>query len=199
MKNILFKLYRVCRGLQVPPRDRLSNGIVVACAVATAVLLAACPSSDNGGNTPPDSDGDGVVNDMDVDDDNDGLIEINFLEDLDFVRHNLAGTGYKTTAAGDGVIIGAPKTATTDCGTNSCTADAPIFLCGYELARTLTVSVATDYRSGTVNMDWTDDAGPDTGWIPIANNKGANEAEQDLNRFNAIFDGNWQYDHRFDN
>ena len=27
-------------------------------------------------------------------DDNDGLIEINFLEDLDYVRYNLDGTSY---------------------------------------------------------------------------------------------------------
>ena len=140
-------------------------------------------------NNPPDSDGDGVVNDMDVDDDNDGLIEINFLEDLDFVRNDLAGHSYDTTAGGAaGVTAGAPAAMSgTVCDEEA--ADG-VWLCGYELARTLNFSVAIDYRSGTVNMVWTDDAGPDTGWIPIGNNKGANEAEQDLNRFNAIFDGN---------
>ena len=46
----------------------------------------------------PDADGDRVANDVDVDDDNDGLIEINFLEDLDYVRHDLAGTSYDDEA-----------------------------------------------------------------------------------------------------
>ena len=54
MKSILFKLFNVGRGRQGTPRGRLSNGIVVACAVAAAVLfsvlLAACPSETSNGD-----------------------------------------------------------------------------------------------------------------------------------------------------
>ena len=46
--------------------------------------------------TDDDSDGDGIVDSLDVDDDNDRLIEINNLEDLHNIRYNLAGTSYKT-------------------------------------------------------------------------------------------------------
>ena len=52
MKSILLKLFDVGRDRQGTPRDRLSNGIVVACAVAAALvgtLLVAC---DGGGGDP---------------------------------------------------------------------------------------------------------------------------------------------------
>lgn len=42
----------------------------------------------------PDLDNDSILNEVDVDDDNDGLIEIHSLEMLNNMRHNLQGTGY---------------------------------------------------------------------------------------------------------
>ena len=44
-----------------------------------------------------DFDGDGVLNPSDVDDDNDGLIEIRTLSELNAMRYNTSGTGLKLT------------------------------------------------------------------------------------------------------
>ena len=107
---------------------------------------------------------------IDVDTDNDGLIEINFLEDLDYVRHNLAGTSYKPGASAVASTTGAPAGG----------------LKGYELVRDLDFDEATSYRSGSVNAAWTNGAGPNTGWTPI----GDNSTNDDTTRFSAIFDGN---------
>ena len=49
-----------------------------------------------------DSDGDGVENAVDVDDNGDGLIEISTYEQFNMIRHNLAGTNLTSTAGGDG-------------------------------------------------------------------------------------------------
>ena len=119
-------------------------------------------------------DDDGVLRDVDVDDDNDGLIEINFLEDLDYVRHNLTGTSYKPGASASASTIGAPTSPTTNCDM----AVGGVYLCGYELARSLDFDEAASYRSGSVNTAWTNGAGPNTGWTPIGGS------------FNAIFEGN---------
>ena len=107
---------------------------------------------------------------VDVDVDNDGLIEINYLEDLDDVRRDLAGT------SASGSTFGAPTSPTANCDTDSDGDGA--YLCGYELARSLDFDEAASYRSGGVNTAWTNGAGPNTGWTPIGGS------------FNAIFDGN---------
>ena len=102
------------------------------------------------------------VVDVDVDDDNDGLIEINFLEDLDYVRYNLAGTSYKPGASALRIHRRRadqrrPPIATTAVG--------GVYLCGYELARNLDFDDDTSYRSGSVNTAWTDSTGQNTGLI----------------------------------
>ena len=51
-------------------------------------------------------DGDSIAAATDVDDDNDGLIEICNLNGLDHVRHNLAGTSYKDSATATGNTTG---------------------------------------------------------------------------------------------
>ena len=117
-----------------------------------------------------DGDGDNVPDNIDVDDDNDGLIEIRFLEDLDYVRHSLAGTSYKPGASATAHTIGAPAGG----------------LKGYELARSLDFDEAISYRSGSVNTDWTGG----TGWTPIGDSTGPTQPQREMNRFNAIFDGN---------
>ena len=128
----------------------------------TAVAGAACNPTD----FPNDDDCDGTLNATDVDDDNNGLIEIRFLEDLDFVRYNLAGTSYDDEAAdggaNDGSTMGAPSEATANCETRTGGTEAePTFLCGYELARSLNFSdtaatANTSYRDADTNrMGWT--------------------------------------------
>ena len=117
------------------------------------------------GNTDADS----VLPADDIDDDNDGLIEIRYLEELDAIRHQMDGSGYRASA---------------DAELN--TAGCPIGGCiGYELLNDLDFATAASYRSGAVNADWTvsnfSDA-DDSSWQPI-------DADGS-NPFNAVFKGN---------
>ena len=110
-------------------------------------------------------DGDSIAAATDVDDDNDGLIEICDLNGLDHVRHNLAGTGYKDWAYA--------TENTTGCATGGCR--------GYELTEDLdfTDSGATGY-----NVVWTaDDPAGGDGWAPIH----GSSLDDGLN---CVFEGN---------
>ena len=113
-----------------------------------------------------DRDGDEINDIDDVDDDNDGLIEIRFLEDLDNMRYDLGGTSYKTNASDPGNTTGAPAAG----------------LNGYELARNLDFGDDTSYAD-TANKD-TYTIGE--GWTPI----GDNSTDNDATRFTATLDGN---------
>ena len=113
-----------------------------------------------------DTDEDNVSDPEDIDDDNDGLIEINNLEDLDNIRHNLAGTSYKTNATDPGNTNGAPTSG----------------LKGYELARDLDFADPASYASGMVNAAWT----MGSGWLPI----GDNSTRGARTRFTGILEGN---------
>ena len=94
-----------------------------------------------------DTDGDTFPDIVDVDDDNDGLIEIHFLEDLDNMRHDLAGTSYKTNAGDSGSTAGAPSTR----------------LKGYELARSLDFQDDESYADTAANKNnWTTGEGLDS-------------------------------------
>ena len=103
-----------------------------------------------------------------VDKDQDGLIELYHLEDLNAIRHSLAGESYISSSNATALTGGCPNA-----------------ICrGYELYRDLDFNDAASYASGRVNSDWTvadfNDAS-DTGWLPLG---------EDLDRFNAVFDGN---------
>ena len=111
--------------------------------------------------TESDSDGDGTVDSLDVDDDNDGLIEINSLDELHNIRYNLAGSSYKTSAADPGNTRGAPGSS----------------LKGYELTRDLDFNDPTSYESNEINSAWT----RGEGWLPIGGNS---------TRFTGILEGN---------
>ena len=120
----------------------------------------------NSFTTDSDMDGDAVGDVEDIDDDNNGLIEINSLEDLNNIRYNLAGTSYKTSAIDLENTNGAPGSG----------------LNGYELARDLDFADKTSYGSGEVNTAWT----TGSGWLPI----GSNSTDNDRTRFTGIFEGN---------
>ena len=111
----------------------------------------------------------GIIDFADIDDDNDGLIEIRYLEDLDAIRHQLDGSGYRESA---GAALNTTGCPTTDC-------------IGYELVNDLDFANAASYRSDAVNTDWTvinfSDA-DDSSWQPIdaAGSK----------PFSAVFKGN---------
>ena len=88
-----------------------------------------------------DDDGDGFLASIDVDDDGDGLIEIWTAEELNNVRYQLNGSGYKTGAN--------ETTDTTGCPMTECI--------GYELAADIDLaSYGQSYAAGA-------------GWQPIGN------------------------------
>ena len=135
---------------------------------------------------PPDADGDGVADSDDVDDDNDGLIDIRNLDMFDNIRNNLAGTGYD-----DG--SGSPP------GDSGC----PAAGCnGYELMTDLDFAQESSYVSGSTN--WTnktwrpvDEVTPDSssmdavpGSAVNAGFPGIGAASGNTGGFNAIFEGN---------
>ena len=81
----------------------------------------------------------------DIDADDDGLIEIKYIDDLDAMRNNLAGTSYKTD---EGEI-------TTGCPEDGCK--------GYELVANLDFNADTSYSSTLNKVIWT----TGEGWLPI--------------------------------
>ena len=108
---------------------------------------------------------------VDYDADDDGLIEIEWLGQLDAVRWDLDGDGF----ADDGGNAERYFAAFPDAAEYMGCADG----CrGYELARDLDFKSAGSYASGAVNGKWT---GGD-GWLPI----GVSDSRQ----FQATFDGN---------
>ena len=143
---------------------------------------------------PPDADGDGVMNSADVDDDNDGLIEIYNLDMFSNIRLNLAGTSYNS------VTTGGPTSATTNCPIDP---DGDmVFLCGYELMTNLDFADESSYVSGSTN--WTnktwrpvDEVTPDSSSTDEepdsavnAGFPGIGAASGNTGGFNAIFEGN---------
>ena len=112
-----------------------------------------------------------VIDYLDIDDDGDGLIEIRYLEELDAIRHQPNGSGFRTTASAVKITAGCPLVN----GIEKCR--------GYELVRDLDFSQDESYRTANPSLlkdSWTVsdflDAS-DSGWQPI-------------NRLNAVFNGN---------
>ena len=103
--------------------------------------------------------------------DNDGLIEVNYLEQLDAIRYDLDGDGNADSSSGVEAYKAAFPTAGPSSVCDGCK--------GYELARALNFYAPGSYRSGAVNTGWTED----TGWLPIGFGDGDT-------RFSATFDGN---------
>ena len=149
-----------------------------------------CPNVPNTDQAITMGDTAGHACNADIDDDDDGLIEIWTLEQLHNMRYNLAGTSYDDeeadtgTDADTGVTTGAPTAATTDCTT----ATSGVYLCGYELMNDLDFDLDGD--GSTVNpdgsLDTDDNAAPhfvvaDGGWEPVGS---------PVTPFAAIFEGN---------
>ncbi len=101
---------------------------------------------------------------VDVDTDDDGLIEIYYLEHLDAIRYDLGGTHYTATSGAVGINQG--------CKADGCS--------GYELLRSLDFNDDTSYASTSNKTLWTQ-TGAESGWQPIGDFS---------NTFNATFEGN---------
>ena len=96
-----------------------------------------------------------------VDNDADGLIDIYYLEDIDAIRYQLNGRGYR---------ISMDATINTDgCPQRVCN--------GYELRKDLDFNAAADYASTSNKVIWT----TGLGWQPIGSSD---------NPFRGVFEGN---------
>ena len=106
---------------------------------------------------------------VDYDTDDDGLIEIEWLEQLDAVRWDLDGDGLGDDEGNAERYFAAFPDAAEGMG-------CPDRCEGYELARDLDFKSAGSYAAGAVNEKWTSG----NGWLPIGISDG----------FSAIFEGN---------
>ena len=129
-----------------------------------------------------DIDGDRVLNVDDVDDNNNGLIEVHNLDMFDHIQYSLDGTSYKTGADAEDNRDGAPDKATDDCQTATMDEGKSFYLCGYELMRDLDFSDGESYADGSVNTDWRPND-EDTSSATNAGFVGATD-------FAGLFDGN---------
>ena len=109
----------------------------------------------------------------DYDANDNGLIEINYLEQLDAVHYDLNGDGSADPDADAAAYAAAFPGAIEGMG---CPESGCI---GYELARSLDFNDAASYASNAVRTDWTSGGG----WFPI----GVRDFDHS---FRAIFDGN---------
>ena len=93
----------------------------------------------------------------DYDSDDDGLIEIHWLEQLNAVRWDLNGDGEVDSEANQNAYAAAFPGAVSGmgCAESGCV--------GYELARDLDFDDAGSYASGVMNVKWTEGVG----WLPI--------------------------------
>ena len=96
-----------------------------------------------------------------ADDDGDGLIDIYILEDLDTMRYQLDGRGYRRNKDAKRIVQGCPGQVCS----------------GYELRRDLDFNADTSYGSISNKVIWA--TAP--GWDPIG---------REDNRFSSIFEGN---------
>ena len=104
-----------------------------------------------------------AVDDLEVviDKDGNGLIEIYDLEGLNEMRHQLDGSGHKTSASGIKSIQGCPESG----------------CIGYELMKDLDFNADASYLTTSNKITWT----TASGWSPIGSNS---------NRFSGVFEGN---------
>ena len=123
--------------------------------------------------TGANADGDAYGDAEDVDDDNNGLIEIYTLDDLAWLRDDLNADGIDDKRHDN---ITAPGDA--GCPPSGCK--------GYELMRSLDFMNASSYADNSANMDeWT---GTGEGWTPIGSCGGASLSTCRL--YSGIFNGN---------
>ncbi len=110
-------------------------------------------ANDGGDACVADSDNDGIEDETDVDDNNNGLIEIRTLDALARLRDDLDGDG-----TDDGNIAEITAVGSAGCPSSGCV--------GYELTRSLNFSRASSYEENSGNPAvWASRSG--SGWEPI--------------------------------
>ena len=161
----------------------LSAGSAATCILDMTVNKTGITKAFNATGGALDADGDGVADADDIDDDNDGLIEVHNLDMFDHIRHNLAGTSYKTGSSVAHNRNGAPKAETANCTT----ATAGVYLCGYELTKDLDFAIAGSYAGDSVNDNWR--PLDSSGNVAVAKDA-VNAGFDGITDFAGIFDGN---------
>ncbi len=133
--------------------------------------------ADDGGDAcDPDADDDTHLNTVDVDDNNNGLIEIHTLDDLERLRVDLDGDG-----EADQTIAGITAMGSVGCPSSGCSA-------GYELTRSLNFSDAASYANRSKMAAWTSG----NGWQPIGFCRETNPSQSTCMAYTAYtakFDG----------
>ena len=114
-----------------------------------------------------------VCSTRDIDQDDDGLIEICDLEGLNAMRYQLNGESYKKSADATEV-----KTGCSEEGTGRCN--------GYELKKDLDFNDDASYSNVANKVTWT----KDKGWEPIGYYEGSGYRSANNKSFEAIFEGN---------
>ena len=146
----------------------MNKFIILLLTYLTIMTLTACGGDDKATFPPPlspnvtDSDGDGKLDDVDIDDDGDGLIEIDDAAGFYAVRYQLDGTGKRASVASE--------RNTTGCGGSS--AISQCF--GYELIANISLA---SYAEGK-------------GWLPIGSDEGSSRNDCNSAAFSALFEGN---------
>ena len=135
-----------------------------------------------------DTDMDGVGDPVDVDDDNDGLIEVHNLDMFNNIRHNADGTSYKMTSSGADDQSGAPTDVTVNCTTDD-DGDG-LYLCGYELVGDLDFAIDASYESLSVNNDWRPNDQADASGNAATPDNALNPGFVGIDGFAGIFEGN---------
>jgi hypothetical protein len=161
-------------------------GVAAGTAQVTHAVASAADAGYHGLAAPPVAVA--VVEPIDYDADDDGLIEISTLEQLNAVRFDLDGDGDADSSSNDAAYAAAFPTPAAAPGTGDgalgCSASgSPSACAGYELTADLDFNDDASYANAGANKaGWTTGAG----WAPIADGSGTGHA----NHFRTTFEGN---------
>ena len=130
---------------------------------------------------------------VDYDTDDDGLIEISYLEQLNAIRWDLDGDGHVDTPPSDEAYDSALPMSVEDAYEAAYPGTAEGMGCpdtciGYELAADMDFQDSASYQSGVVSEEWT----TGEGWQPISKTEDPTEVNEitKAQRFRAVLEGN---------
>ena len=135
-----------------------------------------------------DEDNDCASDTNDVDDDNNGLIEVHNLDMFNNIRHNLAGTSYKTGSSVSDDRTGAPEMVTANC--TVVVSGTSVYLCGYELTTDLDFATDVSYEGSSVNTDWRPNDQADASGNAATPDNALNPGFVGIDGLAGIFEGN---------